>query len=64
MASMGIRGMSNMQYKSITIDGDTAVAEVVANNPLLGSGDLKITYKKIKKAWKVYSVEEIKQEEK
>ena len=64
MASMGIRGMSNMQYKSITIDGDTAVAEVVANNPLLGSRDLKITYKKIKKAWKVYSVEEIKQEEK
>lgn len=64
MAQMGIRAMSNVQYKSITVEGGTAVAQVVANNPMLGSGDLKITYKKIKNVWKVYSVEEIKQEEK
>lgn len=57
MAKMGILGMGDaVQYKSVKITGDTAVAEIVANNPILGNGTAEVTYKKINGSWKVYSV--------
>ena len=59
MAQMAVLGMVNsLKYKSLKIDGDTAVAEIFVDSPLGGGGDAIVTFKKVKGAWKIYSVQE------
>lgn len=59
MAKMAVQGMINtLQYKSLKIEGDTAVAEIFVDGPLGAGGDAIVTFKKVKDAWKIYSVQE------
>ncbi len=59
MAKMAIQGLiDTMKYKSLKIEGDTAVAEIVTESSLAAGGDATVTFKKIKGAWKIYSVQE------
>ena len=59
MAQMAVLGMVNsLKYKKLKIDGDTAVAEIFVDSPLGGGGDAIVTFKKVKGAWKIYSVQE------
>ena len=59
MAKMAVQGIINtMQYKSLKIEGDTAVAEIFVDSPFGGGGDAIVTFKKVKGAWKIYSVQE------
>lgn len=59
MAKMAVQGMINtLQYKSLKVESDTAVAEIFVDGPLGAGGDAIVTFKKVKDAWKIYSVQE------
>lgn len=59
MAKMAVQGMINtLQYKSLKVESDTAVAEIFVDGPLGAGGDVIVTFKKVKDAWKIYSVQE------
>ena len=59
MAKVMVQGvLDSMKYHSVKIEGDTAVAEISVESPLTGGGNMIVTYKKIKDAWKIYSVQE------